>query len=256
MKLRNRTIRLFGMAFLVVTAAAGAVEAGATKTVNVDCSRGQTIQQALDQFSLPGRPLIVNIKGTCTENVVVTADDTTLAADPAATVTSPDPLQNTLLVNGAARVTIQNLLVSGGRNGIAVISGGSATVQSNTIQHNGSHGVLVYQSAQALVHGNTISNNGGAGVFVESAAATVTSNIVQANGSYGVAANNNAGARIGITDQNAAAANTISDNGLDGVGIFNGSNAYVFSNTIQGNTRDGVLISRASGRLLGSNTIR
>src|SRR5262249_54088858 len=54
----------------------------------------------------------------------------------------------------------------------------------------------------------------------------------------------------------AAAANTISGNGLDGVGIFNGSNAYVFSNTIQGNTRDGVLISRASGRLLGSNTIR
>src|SRR5262249_46832613 len=156
------------------------------------------------------RPLIVNIKGTCTENVVVTADDTALTGDPTATVTSSDPLQNTIVVNGATRVTIQNLLVSGGRNGIAVISGGSATVQSNTIQNNVSHGVFVYQSAQALVHGNTISSNGGAGVFVDSAAATVTSNMVQSNGSYGVAASNNAGARIGITDQNTAAGNTIS----------------------------------------------
>ena len=281
-----QALHSFGAALIVVAIAGGTAIAGDTKTVNVDCGTGQTIQEALDHHSAPGRTLIVKITGTCTENVVVTADDTTLMGDPTAMVTSTDPARNTILVNGAARCTIQNLVVSGARNGIAVISSGSVSVHAvqaqsntqsgvvattgsrvdvdastlanngtsglsvtdnaagfltnstvqnnatsgvvvqrassarigqssvgvngpNTIQQNGSNGVFVYESAQALVHGNTVSSNGSAGVSVEAAAATITSNTVQSNGTNGVIVTNNAGARVGITDQGAAAGNTI-----------------------------------------------
>lgn len=327
-----RTTSLLGVALLAVASAAGVADAGETKTVNVNCGTGETIQAALDAHAKPGRALTVNIKGTCTENVVVTADDTTLRGDPTATVTSTDPAQNTILVNGASRCTIENLTVSGARNGIAAINAGSLAVQNveakdnvqsgvvsfagsrvnvnastlhdngiagfvvtdngagfltnstvennassgvivqrassarigqdssgangpNTIQNNGNHGVFVYQSAQALVHGNTITGNGGAGVLIESAAGTVTGNTIQSSGTYGVSMSNNAGGRIGLTDQSVAAGNTISGSGLDGVGLFNGSNAFVHGNTISGNARDGVSISRSAGRLVGGNTI-
>src|SRR5262249_56928969 len=101
--LRVVVLVLAALIMLVQGAITPTVEAGDTKTVNVDCSRGQTIQQALDQSARPGRALTINIRGTCMESVVVTADDTTLTGDPTATVTSTDPLQNTILVNGAVR---------------------------------------------------------------------------------------------------------------------------------------------------------
>src|SRR6185436_6419164 len=104
-----RMIRLIAGSLFVVAVGAGAVFAGDTKTVNVDCGKGDTIQQALDQHAKPGRALTVKIKGTCTENVVITADDTTLIGDPTATVTSTDPAQNTILVNAASRCTVENL---------------------------------------------------------------------------------------------------------------------------------------------------
>jgi parallel beta-helix repeat protein len=312
----------------------GTGHAADVKTVNVNCGSGQTIGGALANHSAPGRALIVTINGTCNENVVVTADDTTLRGDPAggASVNGPDPNQNTILVNGAARSVIENLMVTGARNGIVATNSASLTVvnvraqnnaqsgvgalggsrlnvdasvasnngingifvtdnaagfvTSSTVQQNGSsgvsvqrassarigqnslgvngpniigdnggNGVFVYESAQALVHGNTINNNDGAGVFVEMASATVTSNAITSNARYGVIVTNNAGARIGITDQTTAAGNVIQSNGLDGVGIFNGSNGNLFGNTIQNNVRDGISIGRSAGRSVGSNVI-
>lgn len=329
-----RLLGLFGAAVVVVACFAGTGHAGDTKTVNVDCRQGETIGSALAQHTLPGRVLTVNIKGTCNEHVVVTADDTTLRGDPAggASVNGSDPSRNTILVDGAARCVVENLAVTGARNGIVGTNSATVTVvnvqaQSNpqsgigsfagsrvnvdssvasnngasgifvsdnaagfvtnsTIQNNGSsgvsvqragsarigqngfgingpntisnnvsNGVFVYESAQALVHGNTINNNGGAGVFVEGASATVTSNTIQSNARYGIIVTNNAGARIGITDQTTPAGNVIQGNTLDGVNITNGSNANAFGNTIQNNGRDGINISRAAGRLVGNNLI-
>ncbi len=328
-----RPHRLLG-AMLVAVAVSfpGAGQAADTKTVTVDCGTGDTIGAALAKHAQPGRVLTLNITGTCNEHVVVTADDTTLRGTGTASVNGSDPSQNTILVNGAARCSIETLTVTGARNGIVAANSASLTVANvqaqsnaqsgigsfagsrvnvdgsvarnnglsgifvsdnaagfvtnstiqnngssgvtvqragsarigqdgsgvngpNTINNNGGNGVFVYESAQALVHGNAINNNGGAGVFVEAASATVTGNTIQSNGTYGVIATNNAGARIGISDQTTAAGNTIQGNTLDGVGIFNGSNANLFGNTIQSSGRDGVSVGRASGRLVGSNLI-
>jgi parallel beta-helix repeat protein len=329
-----RLTGLFGAAVLVVAYLAGPAHAANTKTVSVDCGSGESIGAALAQNSAPGRMLTVNIKGTCSEHVVVTADDTTLRGDPSggASVNGSDPNRNTILVDGAARCVIENLLVTGARNGIvgtnsasvtvvnvqaqsnaqsgigsfagsrvnvngsvASNNGGSgifvsdtaagfvtnSTVQNNgsngvivqragsarigqdgfgvngpnTISNNGGNGVFVYESAQALVHGNTVNNNGGAGVSVEMASATITGNTIQSNTRYGISVTNNAGARIGITDQTTPAGNAIMSNTLDGVNVSNGANANLFGNAIGNNGRDGINISRASGRLVGNNVI-
>lgn len=241
--------------------------------------KGETIGQALDQHAKPGRALTVNIKGTCTENVVVTADDTTLKGAPTATVTSTDPAQNTILINGASRCTIENLTVSGSRNGIAAINAGSLTVQNVEAKDNAQSGVVSFAGSRVNVNASSLHDNGVTGfVVTDNGAGFLTNSTVGNNGASGVTVQRASSARTGqdssgangpntiqnnasngvfvyMSAQSTAAGNTISGNGLDGIGIFNASNAYVFSNTITGNTRDGIKVGRSAARLLGRNTI-
>jgi hypothetical protein len=129
-------------AVLVLAWLPGTGHAGDVKTVNVNCGTGQTIGGTLANHSAPGRTLIVTISGACNENVVVTADDTTLRGDPAggASVNGPDPNQNTILVNGAARSVIENLIVTGARSGIVATNSASLSVVNVRAQSNAQSG--------------------------------------------------------------------------------------------------------------------
>jgi hypothetical protein len=55
---------------------AGPVPDFSPLVVNVNCTTGQKISDALKQT--PGRPLTINVTGPCTENVTITRDDVTL----------------------------------------------------------------------------------------------------------------------------------------------------------------------------------
>lgn len=60
---------------------AGAAFAGSTKTVTVDCSKGQSINAALDDKS---EELVVEVEGFCHEKVVIRRSGVTLrGSDPA-----------------------------------------------------------------------------------------------------------------------------------------------------------------------------
>src|SRR3972149_8507765 len=78
------------------------VSADPVQTQRVDCAKGQSINQALDRDD-ERKPLLVVIRGTCTENVVVGRDDVTLQGEPGAAIAAGDPPQPTLTLDGARR---------------------------------------------------------------------------------------------------------------------------------------------------------
>ena len=87
-----------------------------SNTFTVDCNRGQKIATALKLGDFR-KPLVVNVRGTCSEFVTITRDRVTLRGDPAAELVAPT--QNTDLVTIEARdVTLENLTLTGGSYGV------------------------------------------------------------------------------------------------------------------------------------------
>jgi len=139
-------------------------------------------------------------------------------------------------------------------------TGSNGLVAPNTIENNALTGtgsaVTIYQSSAVLVQGNTINSNG-RGVFVGSASsATIHGNSIQSNTGRGIQVNEKASARIGFIDAaTAASANTISGNGGDGIGVFDGAEAVVHGNTISSNGGHGINMNMSTMNLVGANTI-
>ena len=105
------------------------------RTVNVNCGvAGQTIANALKRQVIGGG-LLVKISGTCNEHVDIFRDDVTLqGVGTAPTIHGPTTTDATIGIDGAKRVTITALTVTGGRDGIVGIRGSSFNVDGVTVQ--------------------------------------------------------------------------------------------------------------------------
>jgi|GEM_PF-2091852 len=95
-----------------------------TATVKVDCTKGDSINKALTT-NLQTAKLTIEISGMCHENVVVTRDGVTLhGTDPAndgiQAVVNTDVTEAALWVRGAAQITVENLMLTGGFSGLFV----------------------------------------------------------------------------------------------------------------------------------------
>jgi hypothetical protein len=244
--------------------AAGAL-AQEARTVTVDCGAGETIAGAL-RGGPATRPLVVVVRGSCTEHVVVTRDDVTLRGEGASL--TGDGSADLIRVDGARRVTVESFALSGGRNGLAAARGASVIVRDSTIRaaggapFAGGNGIRVHQGSQALVHGNLIEDHPGSGVVVEDGSqATITANTIRANrGDGGIVIARNSTARIGLTDDDQPAGNLIEQHPVDGIGLGAASSALLHGNTVRGNgfggNGEGILVHQESTlRLAGGNRI-
>lgn len=181
-------------------------------------------------------------------------------------------------------------LISGNFNsGVSIERSDSNAVMGNTISENGFYGVLIngglkneigvaFDDAGSLaVFGNTIVNNawngvtilgfGGPGGGGPAEGNTVLGNVIEGNVGSGVtienslATNNYVGAgalqHLGLDPsiytflELEAARNYISDNMIDGVGIYQADNNFVQGNDIVSNDGLGVLIQDGEGNLIG-----
>jgi len=275
---------LLGIGLLTGTANAD------VKTVKVDCVKGQTIAKALERED-ERKPLIVIVQGTCNENVVMTRDDVTLQGDAAAggAVVGVDPAQATVQIDGARRVVIDNLTVSGGSDGILVTRGATSDLRNCAVQGNGRIGVVVSYGATATVDNCLIQNNGGGGLAAaNSASLALTNSTVQGNTGFGVVGARNANVRVGqdlagsaalgpvvirgntgnglVVTENSAGilvGSTVENNGGTGVWVGRGSNASigigslsaVGPNTIRGNAGNGIDVHQSSQALIHGNLI-
>jgi len=250
--------RIFFSCLLATLLVWAVCEAQAQVTVN--CSSGQTITQALQSAPL-GQPMTIMVSGQCDENVVIDRNDVTLKKDPSGgSVKGPDQTKATITV-AAARTVIDGLTVTGGRSGITVL--GSATLQNCIVQNAGKSGIVFYHGGQGTVDKCRVQNNASYGIAIEGGSATVTNSRISANTDAGIVVSLSGSARIGITDHDEYAPNTISDNRSNGIMINDGSGAFIGGNTIRGNGTTaghllgqyGVAIYRATAILVGNNRI-
>jgi len=229
------------------------------RTVTVDCDTGGTIGAALHTLE-PGDTLLV--KGTCRENVRIPAERHRLTLDGQgqATIHAPDPGPAAVAVTGR-EIVLRGFTITGGRNGVNVLRGGTAVIANNVIHHTGAdrrpgagEGINVGQHSFARIVGNTIRDNPVSGVLVHESGAvrigftdvdnsTAAGNVIENNGGPGIRVETSANARI--------TGNTIRNNGGDGIEVAGGSNAHLSGNVVSGNGGSGIRVVQSSSVQLG-----
>jgi parallel beta-helix repeat protein len=271
----------------------------AVMTFIVDCDAGDKIGLpptigGMTIDLIPGDTL--NVTGTCNENVTIREeiDRITLDGQGMATIAAPVSTQNAIQVRGRG-ITIKGFTISGGSSGINVARGGTATIDSNVVQNTAQSGINVTNSGFATIVNNTIQNNplhgiqlssGGSAIigfrsgdpvaspniiqnngniginFSESSSARIDGNTITGNGSFGINVGESSSARIGFSGPvgSFTAANTIQNNGRDGIRVFGSSYAGIEGNVIDNNTGRGVIVDTSSTVEIGvrgfSNTIQ
>ena len=243
------------VAFLLLLPSVGEA---VTKQRTCGSQPGQTIEQFLDELN-SGDTLLVN--GTCNENVVVGTGRTgiTLDGQGTATIIGPDTTEATVTITGR-NITLKGFTINGGRDGVRVTRGGTATITGNTITGAAGtrDGIIVNRGGEATIDGNTIGSWGRFGINLDqNGTARIVNNTVQNNGSHGILVDESSSGRIGFLafGDTVAGPNTIQSNGGRGVNVTRSASAVILSNTVSNNTLDGVGVFRGSHADIGANTI-
>ena len=230
---RNRLlvkgILLIGMAVVVPTSTIGQGQSG---THTLTCGPDKTIAQAL-KILHPGDTLLVD--GTCNENLTIGQEVERITLDGQGTAAiQADSSASAVTILGRG-ITLRGFHISGGApQGVAVNDGASAVIDGNTIELADRNGVAVFRNSSADILNNVIQNNPLAGIAVQ----------------Y------NSSARIGWfgpPTNRISAPNTIQNNGSQGIQVYRGSVAQIFTNLIQHNTSHGVFIDRNAEAEVGAN---
>ncbi len=258
-------------------------------TVNVDCSgvtpgAYTTIGAALATLDNMG-PHVINVTGTCVENVnIESRERLTLAAPPGnwATIVAANPALWTVHVGRSRQVTFLRLTVKGGSVGIRTDSASSVDIQDCIVEGNPGNGIDISEQSWIRLNKMIIRNNGMAGLNV-SANSSVSSwgggpapqfihihnnggNGINAIGSFvsfdggATTIENNGGNGINANGSfvQINGGGTIEDNAGSGITITGGRlivNGQVQENFIRGNGF-GVNISGAAATFNGQNTIQ
>ncbi len=239
---------LGGLALLL--AAAWMPRAAEALSVTVDCAIDppDTIAGALNDAAMDIDPDIVTVNGTCTENVEIRQDDVTIQGDPN---DGGDAIVGQLLVNGAHRVTIQDLTITSSPfNGIAAVDGAAVTIARVTVDGAAESGVLAVNGASVNLNEVTIQNSGGDGIHLDfGALGFVVGSTIQNNATIGIFVFRHSSAVLG--------GNTIQGNPA-GVSVIETSEAWLDENTISNSSadEDALFIGWGSSvKLNGGNTV-
>ncbi len=232
----------------------------------VNCSRGASLPLAV-KFAPPNSTL--SIFGTCKGAVNITKDGLTLEGNKSAVVTASN--SDVITVNGAERVAINHLTLSGGVNGMVVENNAQAGLLGTTVTGNAADGVLVLGSSSVTLNGGvSVTGNAVFGIDVEASSALLLtgSNSVTGNGVFGIQVNN--GSSISLTNANLSLQNNTlgmqlgtnasgfldqtsqinaSNNFSDGITIVSGAHVVNFGGSItsSGNAIHGVSINSKGG---------
>lgn len=266
-------------------------------SVNVNCTAAApppgvftSITAALATLDNAG-PHTVTVTGPCAESVnIVQRDGLTLQAPVGspATISPPAPGPTVINVNGSHHITLRNLVLSGGGNGLVVSRGSTVTAQGLRISGNLGGGIVVNFGSVVNLSGAlpeqsvTVSDNGGNGIGSDASVLAVAGGLtVEGNGGIGLNVvggrvtvnggqvgnlfrNNGAGVVLDGTVANFAGLNTIQDNGAAGVQVvagrasFNGAvvEGVTRATTIEGHTLGVNVAAAGSVNFVGPHRIR
>ncbi len=230
----------------------------------VKCDKGKTIAKALKKGN-KRKPLVIIVRGTCKENVLITRDDVTLRGDKdvGGTVEAANPDDHTILIRGARRVELDNLTVKGASNasGVEGSQGASFAVAYNSVIRENRNGVVVSRGSRGTIEESTVADNSRDGVLVFAATAFVSNSTIESNGRVGINVtqggtinlrgndvlnNGEPGFAIGRATARINGGNTFQGNGAAGIAVNQGVLVQFGTDTIQGNGADGIFANDAS----------
>jgi hypothetical protein len=224
-------------------------------SVNVNCTAVApppgvftSIAAALATLDNTG-PHTVTVTGPCTESVNINQRDRLTIQAPVgspATISPPAPGPMVVNINGSHNITLRNLVLSGGGNGLVVSRGSTVTLQGLLITGNLGSGIVVNLGSVANLGGTladqsvTVSDNEGNGIGSDASVLAVAGGLtVEDNGGVGlnviggrltvnggqvgnVFRNNGVGINLDGTIANFNGLNTIQNNGPTGVQVVSG----------------------------------
>ena len=126
-----------------------ATTTAAAKTIPVDCTKGESVQSAIEKNA---GPLTIEVRGTCNENVkILHHDDVTLRGSSPTTDgihgVASDPQFPAISVRHSDRVRIENLSVSDGpAGGIGIVYSRPTELQNCSIIGNAATGLTAINS--------------------------------------------------------------------------------------------------------------
>jgi len=255
--LRTASTALVALAALALAPPVSANGPHGDKTVRVDCAQGKSINRAL-RHGDERKPLVVIVEGTCTENVVVERDDVTLQGEPGATIVAADASKPTLSLDGAHRVVVTGLTLSGGRDGIAATRGSTLEVGVCVLQNNARFGLIVSYGGTAAVDNCVIQNNGGGGaVAANGAQLVVTNSTVRNNTGNGLAAVRNSHLRVGQDTAGSLTPGpvTVQGNTQGGIVVSDASAGIVVATRVEANGGHGIVSQSSSSVSIGVGTL-
>lgn len=241
-------MRRTALATVVTLFAIGSMSTASAQslTVTVDCSRGQKIANALRQGDFR-KPLVVVVRGTCNENVSVTRDDVTLRGAPGTepTVNGPDARTDTIVISKDT-VSIEDLTVTGGFNGIRLQGPFQAAVRRVLVRNTANNGILLRAGDMELVD-TTVENAGASGLVLGRAASIrVVNSHFRYSHFMGIYAQNNSTLTIN--------GGTVSDNEGHGISVDYGSDGTI-SNVEIFNNFTGIMVSTGHATADGGNNV-
>ena len=129
-----------------------------TKERTCSSEPGQNLQQFLGELN-PGDTLLLN--GTCNEHVTIGEGQRSIIIDGQGltTINAPDDTRAAVQIRGN-RITVRGLTIVGGRFGVQITSGGTASIDGNVIGSTSAHGIVVVNGSHASITNNTVENNG------------------------------------------------------------------------------------------------
>lgn len=229
-------MRLIGVLSALLLFSATAL-AQSTPTLIVDCSRGQSLQSALN-LAPSGATIVV--KGTCNGAFTLTTDG--LRLDGRASAILNGGGKDAMTINGARGVVLKGLTITGGGNGV-VENSAQATLLNDTVTQNAVSGIVSQSNSSVTVSGGSTSQNGLHGIDIEASSSLIVAGTYSStgNGVFGIEVNN--GSSINLT----AATLQVSGNT---VGVQLGTNASGFldgASTLNASSNLTIGLTMASG---------
>lgn len=244
-----RLVTLLAALPVLIASVPGA--AGADMRI-VNCGGARRLANAL---RLPaGRQLTIVIQGACTENLVITRDDVMLQGQAGASIAPADATRATIQIDGARRVRIENLTVTGGEGAVVGRNGALFEVGNVTATGGTRFGIIASFGSTGAVDGSTVQNVNGDGVVAaNNSSIVITNSTVRNNTGSGISGVRAAHVRVGQDASGTAVVRpvTVADNGANGISVADSSAAIVVGGSVTGSGRSAISVGRGSSGQIG-----
>ncbi len=254
---------VFGYWGYVVSAPSTLIDGTSGTILVVDCDDGTAMTLGYALQTAPSESTIL-ITGTCQEAVTVTTDGLTIEGQNPTTaiINGQGGDEAAMTINGARRLTIKNLTVENGHDGIHVTAGASITLNHVTVRNNIDDGLDIENNSTANLINVSALNNGdnGIGIYRNSSATLCGTIMSNNNVDDGIVLFMNAGVQFGggiahLCDQSTIQTNM---NGDVGINITTTSSAFFHPTTMlqsNDNVDDGLRVAHTSTLFFQGSTI-